>query len=154
MIIEDTDKKKELDKIPDADEHGDPIYKIDSETDKLPEIGEVSNSADSSEFKDTPQDLKDTTSQEYFVISSYNNSMILEFSRNDLASEPEKKNLNINKSIVVFNINTSDKIETLNTGNRFNYQDDIYEVMNREPVDQGIRYIKFNCILMDGDNSY
>ncbi len=70
MIIQDPDKKKELDNIPDADENGDPIYKIDNdelsvaETEKLPEIGEVSNTADESEFKDTPQDLKDETSQE------------------------------------------------------------------------------------------
>ena len=66
MIIENPEDKKELDKIPDADEHGDPIYKIDSEeaTDDSPEIGEISNMADKSEFKDTPQDLKDTTSQE------------------------------------------------------------------------------------------
>jgi hypothetical protein len=33
-------------------------------TGDLPEIGEVSNTADEDEFKDTPQDLKDTTSQE------------------------------------------------------------------------------------------
>ena len=66
MIIEDADKKKEFDKIPDADENGDPIYKIDSDTptEELPEIGEVSNTADESEFKDTPQDLKNETSQE------------------------------------------------------------------------------------------
>ncbi len=66
MIIENADKKKEFDKIPDADENGDPIHKIDSDTptEKLPKIGEVSNTADESEFKDTPQDLKDETSQE------------------------------------------------------------------------------------------
>ena len=66
MIIENADKKKEFDKIPDADENGDPIYKIDSDTptEKSPVIGEVSNKADESEFKDTPQDLKDETSQE------------------------------------------------------------------------------------------
>ena len=68
MIIEDPDKKKEFDKIPDADENGEPIYKIDGDSDeeadgKL-EVGELSNSADESEFKDTPQDLKDGTSQE------------------------------------------------------------------------------------------
>ncbi len=69
MIIEDPDKKKELDKIPDVDKNGDPIYKIDeglSEkvTSDLPDIGEISNTADESKFKDTPQDLKDETSQE------------------------------------------------------------------------------------------
>ncbi len=72
--------------------------------------------------------------------------MILEFSRNELFSEPEERHLNINKSIVVFNINTSDKISTLNSGGKFNYQNEIYEVMNRELVDAGIKYIKFNCI--------
>ncbi len=66
MIIEDADKQKEFDKNPDADENGDPIYKIDSEAvaEKSPETGEVSNTADESEFKDTPQDLKDEKSQE------------------------------------------------------------------------------------------
>lgn len=66
MIIENQDKKRELDKIPDVDENGDPIYKIDSDTltEKLSDVGKVSNTADESEFKDTPQDLKDGTSQE------------------------------------------------------------------------------------------
>ena len=72
--------------------------------------------------------------------------MILEFSRNELLSEPEERYLNINKSIVVFNINTSDKITTLNSGGKFNYQNETYEVMNRELIDAGIKYIKFNCI--------
>lgn len=68
MIIEDPEEKKELDKIPNADENGEPIYKIDGDSEEIadakPEIGELSNSADDSEFKDTPQDLKDETSQE------------------------------------------------------------------------------------------
>lgn len=72
--------------------------------------------------------------------------MILEFSRNELVSEPEERHLNFNRSIVVFNINTSDKIDSLNTGKKFNYQNETYEVMNREPVDRGIRYVKFNCV--------
>ena len=72
--------------------------------------------------------------------------MILEFSRNDLASEPQERNLNFNRSIVVFNINTTDKIGNLNTGKKFNYQNETYEVMNRELVDQGVKYVKFNCI--------
>ena len=67
MIIEDPEEKKEFDKIPDVDKNGDPIYKIDDSekaTDEQPEIGDSSNTEDESEFKDTPQDLKDTTSQE------------------------------------------------------------------------------------------
>jgi hypothetical protein len=67
--MEDKELKKELDKIPNVDENGDPIHKIDGDLsekseDELPDIGEVSNTADESEFKDTPQDLKDETSQE------------------------------------------------------------------------------------------
>jgi len=68
MIIEDPDKKEELGKIPDADENGEPIYKIDGDSEEVAdgklEVGELSDSADESEFKDTPQDLKDETSQE------------------------------------------------------------------------------------------
>ncbi len=61
MIIKDPKEKKELDKIPDMDKNGDPIYKIDDEdlsekkTKDLPDI---------SRFKNRPQDLKDTTFQE------------------------------------------------------------------------------------------
>jgi hypothetical protein len=72
--------------------------------------------------------------------------MSLEFSRSELFSEPEERQLNFNRSIVVFNINTSDKIRTLNTGNKFIYQNETYEVMNRELVDAGIKYVKFNCV--------
>ena len=68
MIIENPEEKKELDQIPDVDENGDPIYKIDGESEEVAEgksdVGELSNTADKSEFKDTPQDLKDETSQE------------------------------------------------------------------------------------------
>ena len=67
MIIEDPGKKKEFDKIPNVDENGDPIYKIDEDlskksTDKLPVLD--SDTAHRSQFKDTLQDLKDKTSQD------------------------------------------------------------------------------------------
>jgi hypothetical protein len=78
--------------------------------------------------------------------------MILEFNRNDLASEPEERNLNFNRSIVVFNINTSDKISSLNTGSKFSYQNETFEVMNRELVDAGVKYVKFNCIRKVADS--
>lgn len=68
MIIENPEDKKELDNIPNADENGEPIYKIDGESEETaegkPDVGELSNADSDSEFKDTPQDLKDTTSQE------------------------------------------------------------------------------------------
>ncbi|MDQ3711561.1 MAG: hypothetical protein M3388_05015 [Acidobacteriota bacterium] len=65
--MEDKDLKKELDKIPDVDKNGDPIYKIDDlpeKADDLPTIEDETDFGDESEFKDTPQDLKDATSQE------------------------------------------------------------------------------------------
>ena len=70
MIIKNPEEKKELDNIPNVDENGDPIYKIDEDSEEAADnlqdvpVGELSNTADESEFKDTPQDLKDTTSQE------------------------------------------------------------------------------------------
>ena len=67
--MEDKELKKRLGKIPDVDENGDPIYKIDGDLsedpeDSKPEIGDLSNTADESKFKDIPQDIKDETSQE------------------------------------------------------------------------------------------
>ena len=69
MIIKNPEEKKEFNKIPNVDENGDPIYKIDEDEEVAKSfedvrIGELSNTADESEFKNTPQDLKDTTSQE------------------------------------------------------------------------------------------
>lgn len=72
--------------------------------------------------------------------------MILEFGRHELTSEPEERHLNFNRTIVVFNINLSEKVSNLNTGNKFNYQNEIFEVMNRETVNEPINYIKFNCV--------
>lgn len=67
--MEDKELKKRLEKIPDADKNGDPIYKIDGDfseasEDEKPDIGDSSNTADESKFKDTLQDLKNVTSQE------------------------------------------------------------------------------------------
>lgn len=68
MNNENSEEKKEPGRIPDADENSEPIYKAEGdsveEAEGKPEVGELSNSADESKFKDTPQDLKDTTSQE------------------------------------------------------------------------------------------
>ena len=69
MIIKNPEEKEEFNKIPNVDENGDPIYKIDEDEEVAKSfedvrIGELSNTADESEFKNTPQDLKDTTSQE------------------------------------------------------------------------------------------
>lgn len=72
--------------------------------------------------------------------------MILEFELSDLIAPPTERKLNINRSIVVFNIKTSDKTIGLNTGNVFTYEDDAYEIMNRENIDSPDNYVKFNCL--------
>lgn len=72
--------------------------------------------------------------------------MILEFQPTDLTTPPTERNLNINRSIVVFNIRTSDKTIGLNTGNTFTYENHTYEIMNRENIDSPDNYVKFNCL--------
>lgn len=64
--MQDPDNKNELDKIPDVDENGDPIYKIDNysseETlrdDKIPSIGDIEN-----EPEGNLQDIKNSTKKE------------------------------------------------------------------------------------------
>lgn len=64
MIIEDPEEKKELDEIPDVDENGDPIYKIDnvdpSEEKTLEDIKIPLFMKDTSETpQGNAQDLKD-----------------------------------------------------------------------------------------------
>lgn len=72
--------------------------------------------------------------------------MNLEFTRDELTEDPVERNLNVNKSIVVFNIKQSEKTSKLNTGNKFNYEHYTYEIMNRESVQSLENYVKFNCI--------
>lgn len=57
----DPDKRKEQDEIPELDENGDPIIKVEKPE---KEIEETAIIAEDSEFRDTPQDLKDETSQD------------------------------------------------------------------------------------------
>ncbi len=67
MIIEDLDEKKKLNEIHNADENGRPIYKIagGGNSGETSEAGEESaQMAEDSRFQDTPQDLKDETSQD------------------------------------------------------------------------------------------
>lgn len=67
MIIEDPKKKKEFDEIPDANENGEPIYKIAGGDDfaEASDAGEESAKlSEDSRFRDTPQDLKNETSQD------------------------------------------------------------------------------------------
>jgi len=63
-MILDPDKKKEFDKIPDVDENGDPIFKIEGDSAPTVELEETAATAEDSGFLHTPQDLKDETSQD------------------------------------------------------------------------------------------
>lgn len=70
----------------------------------------------------------------------------LELTREELVGEPEQRNLATGKSILSFNVKLSDKIINLNTGNKFDYENKSYEIMNKESVNSPVSYIKFNCI--------
>ena len=63
-----------------------------------------------------------------------------------LTAEPEERRLNMGRVIVAFNIKLSAKTIHLNTGNKFNYNRETYEVMNRETIDSPDNYVKFNCL--------
>ena len=77
----------------------------------------------------------------------------LEFTRNELVGDPVPRKLVTGKSVVVFNIKTSPKTDDLNSGSKFSYQNELYEIMNREPVDSPQSYIKFNCVRKAVDKS-
>ena len=69
MISENPTEKKGLANVPDVDENGDPIYKTDEQEktdspDSVPDPEGTAETAEKSEFRDTPQDLKDETSQD------------------------------------------------------------------------------------------
>jgi hypothetical protein len=72
--------------------------------------------------------------------------MTLEFQPSDLTAPPTERKLNINRSIIVINIRKSDKTAYLNTGNSFTFENQVYEVMNREEIDSPDNYVKFNCL--------
>src|SRR5687767_762924 len=78
--------------------------------------------------------------------SLQNKIMILEITQDELIREPEARNLNLGRSIMVFDLKITDKTTDLNTGNKFSYQNEVYEIMNREPVQASESFLKFNCI--------
>jgi hypothetical protein len=71
----------------------------------------------------------------------------LEITKDELVSEPEIRNLATGKSIIAFNLKISERTINLNTGQKLHYQNGLYEIMNREPVQSTIDYLKFNCYL-------
>ncbi len=68
------------------------------------------------------------------------------FDNDDLIKEPETRTLATQKSIMSFSVKISTKTKLLNTGNKFRYQQEIYEIMNREYVRSKVDYLKFNCL--------
>jgi hypothetical protein len=76
----------------------------------------------------------------------------LNFTRNELVREPEERNLVNGKLIVAFNVKLSEKSANLNTGNKFNYENELYEIMNREKIDSPENYVKFNCFRKIAEN--
>lgn len=71
----------------------------------------------------------------------------LKITEEELIRPPLYRQLVTGKNIVVFNIIASEKICELNTGNKIDYENQLYEVMNREAVQSPISYTKFNCVL-------
>lgn len=71
---------------------------------------------------------------------------ILEFTADELIHEPEARFLVTGKSIMVFNMKISDKTAHLNTSDKFDYNDESFEIMTREPVQAPVSYLKFNCV--------
>jgi hypothetical protein len=78
---------------------------------------------------------------------------ILEITRDELINEPEPRTLVTGKSIMSFNVKITDKTINLNTGNKFDYENVSYEIMNREPVQSTVDYLKFNCVRKIGKPS-
>lgn len=69
---------------------------------------------------------------------------VLEINRDELIGEPVSRNLILGKSITVFNIKSSQKTNDLNTGKKFEYQNESFEI--REQVQAPVSYTKFNCV--------
>lgn len=77
----------------------------------------------------------------------------VEITKDDLVGEPEKRLLVTGKRITSFNLKISDRTSNLNTGQKLLYQNNLYEVMNREFVHSQENYLKFNCVFIPMDKS-
>lgn len=70
---------------------------------------------------------------------------ILEFTDDELIGRPESRALATGKVITAFNVKITEKTINLNTGVKFEYNNEMFEIMNREPVQSDVDYLKFNC---------
>lgn len=77
----------------------------------------------------------------------------LTFTDDELISPPESRSLVTGKIITAFNVRINKKTVDLNTGVKFEYGDELFEIMNREHVNSVSDYLKFNCARLGANNS-
>lgn len=70
---------------------------------------------------------------------------VLTFTDEELIGPPESRSLVTGKIITAFNVRITQKTVDLNTGVKFEYNDEMFEIMNREHVHSISDYLKFNC---------
>ena len=68
----------------------------------------------------------------------------LEFTDEELIGAPESRSLATGKVITAFNVRITEKTANLNTGTKFEYNNELYEIMNRELVNSTVDYLKLN----------
>jgi hypothetical protein len=76
---------------------------------------------------------------------------VLTFTDEELISPPESRSLVTGKIITAFNVRITQKTVDLNTGVKFEYNDEMFEIMNREHVHSISDYLKFNCARLTAD---
>lgn len=77
----------------------------------------------------------------------------LKFTEEELVNKPESRSLVTGKIITAFNVKITEKTVNLNTGVKFEYEDELFEIMNREPVQSTTNYLKFNCARLSASKS-
>jgi hypothetical protein len=75
----------------------------------------------------------------------------LTFTDDELINPPESRSLVTGKIITAFNVRITKKMVDLNTGVKFEYKDELFEIMNREHVNSVSDYLKFNCARLTAD---
>jgi hypothetical protein len=64
----------------------------------------------------------------------------LKFTDAELVNKPETRSLVTGKIITAFNVKITEKTVNLNTGVKFEYNDELFEIMNREAVQSTTDY--------------
>ena len=77
----------------------------------------------------------------------------LKFTEDELVNKPESRSLVLGRVITAFNVKITEKTVNLNTGVKFEYENELYEIMNREPVQSTNDYLKFNCTHLPSDTA-